>query len=196
MKSFQLLTTVQNTKSLHLLSSMSKRSSRSSHFRNWNQQMFGRVITCVSLLFLYGTCGRSEDKAEITSPRALRDLLMELASCRGGEENLKRAKRKYWILLNQFLTYRQTFSWWSLAPVLAALSLPARSTRLSFPVLTLPLVRFLLSTMMPTIRWERELSTFISWETKRPRVDFGILIHVNCWCSAFLSNKHRCWLFP
>lgn len=40
-------------------------------------------MTCVSLLFLYGTWGSSADKAEITSPRALRDLLMELASWRG-----------------------------------------------------------------------------------------------------------------
>lgn len=47
------------------------------------------MITCVSLLFLYGTWGSSADKAEITSPSALKDLLIELASC-GGREDLKR----------------------------------------------------------------------------------------------------------
>lgn len=126
------------------------------------------MITCVSLLFLYGTWGSSADKAEITSPRALRDLLMELASC--WEMEHSRLLEISVILTvtcwaSQNVICMHTFSWWSLAPVLAARSLPARSTRLSFPLLTLPLVWFLLSTMMPTIRWERELSTFISNDT-------------------------------
>lgn len=63
-------------------------------------------ITCVNLLFRYGTNFSLVDSAEMTSPRADRDLLMLWAS----------------------------FNRSCVAPVLSALSDPARSTSDSFPV--------------------------------------------------------------
>lgn len=47
------------------------------------------------MLFLYGTWGSSADKAEITSPSALKDLLMEFASCT--EENMEELKKSWQI---------------------------------------------------------------------------------------------------
>lgn len=59
--------------------------------QNWKTRILPfYFITCVSLLFLYGTWGSSADKAEITSPSALKDLLMEFASCT--EENMEEFK--------------------------------------------------------------------------------------------------------
>lgn len=59
--------------------------------QNWKTRIQPFLfITCVSLLFLYGTWGSSADKAEITSPSALKDLLMEFASCT--EENMEEFK--------------------------------------------------------------------------------------------------------
>lgn len=62
--------------------------------------------TCVSLLFRYGTNFSLVDRAEMTSPRADKDLLMLWAS----------------------------FNRSCVAPVLSALSDPARSTSDSLPV--------------------------------------------------------------
>ena len=119
-------------------------------------------MSMVSLLLRYGTKLLSDDSAEMTSPSVDSDLLMELASrCWSGD-----------------------------APDLANRSLPAKSSRLTcskctdellehdwwclifqnigignecdtLPWVTVPWRRLTHSMLMPTMRWDRELRSFI-----------------------------------
>mmetsp|Transcript_17075 Transcript_17075/g.59890 ORF Transcript_17075/g.59890 Transcript_17075/m.59890 type:complete len:230 (-) Transcript_17075:981-1670(-) len=91
------------------------------------------LISCVSLLLRYGMNFSPVESAEMTSPSADRDLLMACAS----------------------------FSRSALAPVLPTRSLPARSTRLSLPVVIFLVCLLYTSMSTEKMRCEREDSAFI-----------------------------------
>mmetsp|Transcript_102651 Transcript_102651/g.326276 ORF Transcript_102651/g.326276 Transcript_102651/m.326276 type:complete len:203 (-) Transcript_102651:1654-2262(-) len=91
-------------------------------------------MSCVNLWFLYGITLLLEVKAIMTSPSAVRDLLISMAS----------------------------FCMWASTCDFFSRSEPARSQMRIFPLSCSLVSLFTLTILMTSTRWERELSLFIA----------------------------------